>query len=173
MKVFEAIHQFDVRAFMWCMRRKRVALWSRLSRTISRTADGYFYPVIALAMLWLNEARGETIFWAIIIGFAIERAAYFTLKNLLKRNRPADALPEFESYIIPSDKFSLPSGHTSAAFLMAGLLCHFYAPLIWLLYPWACLVGASRVFLGVHFPTDILAGAVMGSSIALLILSWV
>ncbi|MCV6604885.1 MAG: phosphatase PAP2 family protein, partial [Porticoccaceae bacterium] len=89
-----------------------------------------------------------------------------------KRDRPADALPEFKSFITPSDKFSLPSGHTSAAFLMAGILCHLFNPLVWLLYPWACLVGTSRVFLGVHFPTDILAGATMGSSIALMAIPW-
>ena len=174
MRVLQTIHQFDIQAFMWCMRRKHLALWSRLSRMISFTADGYFYPLIAVAILLLADPRGELLFWAIMASYTVERCAYFVLKNLLKRNRPADALPEFQSFIIPSDKFSLPSGHTSAAFLMAGLLCHMFAPLplLWLLYPWACLVGASRVFLGVHFPTDILAGAAMGSSIALLTISW-
>lgn len=173
MRVLQTIHQFDVRAFLWCMRRKRLRLWSALSRNISRTADGYAYPVIALGLLWLAGSTGKTVFWALLIGFAIERSAYFTLKNLLKRNRPADALPEFKSLIIPADKFSLPSGHTSAAFLIAGVLCHFFVPLLWLLYPWACLVGTSRVFLGVHFPTDILAGAAMGSGVASLTLAWI
>ncbi|UTW44530.1 phosphatase PAP2 family protein [bacterium SCSIO 12696] len=172
MKVLQAIHQFDVRAFTWCMRRKHLALWSRLSRTISFTADGYFYPLVAVAILLLFGARGERIFWVILAAYAIERCIYFALKNLLKRDRPADALPEFESFITPSDKFSLPSGHTSAAFLMAGLMSHLFLPLVWLLYLWACLVGTSRVFLGVHFPTDILAGATMGSSIALMAIPW-
>ncbi|MGS2723412.1 phosphatase PAP2 family protein [Porticoccus sp. GXU_MW_L64] len=172
MKVFQAIHQFDVQAFMWCMRRKHLALWSRLSRGVSFTADGYFYPLIAIALLLLAGPRGERAFWVILAAYGVERCIYFALKNGLKRDRPAQALPEFTSFITPSDKFSLPSGHTSAAFLMAGILCHLFAPLVWLLYPWACLVGASRVFLGVHFPTDILAGATMGSSIALMAVPW-
>ncbi|MDM3870442.1 phosphatase PAP2 family protein [Porticoccus sp. W117] len=172
MKVLQAIHQFDVKAFMWCMRRKHLALWSRLSRGVSFTADGYFYPLIAIALLLLSGPGGERAFWVILAAYGVERSIYFALKNGLKRDRPAEALPEFKSFIIPSDKFSLPSGHTSAAFLMAGILCHLFAPLVWPLYTWASLVGASRVFLGVHFPTDILAGAIMGSSIAFMAVPW-
>ena len=148
MRVFQAIHHFDVQAFMWCMRRKHLALWSRLSRLISFSADGYFYPLIAVGFLLLGGPEGERVFWVILASYGVERCIYFTLKNLLKRDRPADVLPEFQSFIVPSDKFSLPSGHTSAAFLMTGLLSFLYMPVMWFLYPWACLVGASRVFLG-------------------------
>jgi undecaprenyl-diphosphatase len=77
------------------------------------------------------------------------------------------ALQNFHSIITPSDQFSFPSGHTSAAFMVATLLAYFFPALSVFLYGWATLVGCSRVMLGVHFPTDILVGAILGISVAI------
>jgi len=104
---------------------------------------------------------------AVLLAFAIERPVYFVLKNGLRRNRPQAALQNFRSIITPSDQFSFPSGHTSAAFMMATLLGFYCTPLTIPLYCWAALVGFSRVVLGVHFPTDTLVGAILGIGTAL------
>jgi undecaprenyl-diphosphatase len=68
--------------------------------------------------------------------------------------------------VTPSDQFSFPSGHTSAAFMVATIT-GFFMPLLMLpLLLWAALVGFSRVVLGVHFPTDTLVGMVLGVSVS-------
>ena len=99
------------------------------------------------------------------IGFAIERLVYFVCKKSFKRNRPPEAIPGYNSVIEPSDKFSFPSGHTSAAFLVTCAVVSVYPSAAFLLYPWAICVGVARVMLGVHFPTDTVAGALMGQLI--------
>lgn len=150
------------------MCRKRQRQLTRLSKLISHSADGFYYVLIPLLMLLVNTISAQLAFIALATAFCIERPIYCMLKKGLKRNRPADALPDFSSFITPSDQFSFPSGHTSAAFLSATIVATLVPALFWPAYLWACLVGASRILLGVHFPTDTLAGALIGTTVATL-----
>jgi len=109
---------------------------------------------------------------AMILAFLIERPVYLLLKKGFKRDRPQQALQNFCSVIKPADQFSFPSGHTSAAFMVATLLGYFLPDLLPILYLWAALVGFSRVVLGVHFPSDTLMGMVLGVSTAIFSLDY-
>lgn len=168
-QVLAAIHRFDVDAFYWCLRRKHRQLLIHSSYWLSKTADG---PLYLLCGIYLAALGHSNYFALLALGFLIERGVYFVLKNYFKRNRPPAALPGFRSVVQPSDQFSFPSGHTSGAFLMAAMISSFYPGLATVLYIWAAMVGGSRVMLGVHFPTDIVAGAGLGHGIALLILTY-
>ena len=168
MRLLQSIHHCDLMTFNWCLERKSRQFLIALSRVISRTADGYLFPITALLMLALSLYDQ---FMLLATALIIERIAYFVLKKHCRRNRPPQAIPGFQSIIEPSDQFSFPSGHTSAAFLLAGLLSHLYPGVSLILYPWAVLVGCSRVMLGVHFPTDTVAGALLGLSISILTLN--
>jgi len=167
MKLLQGIQHFDLLAFNWCLARQHRDIATKISRVTSSTADGPLYFLIGLI---LAISHYWPLAKTIVTGFLIERLLYLFFKTTCKRNRPQEAIPGFTSAIVPSDKFSFPSGHTSAAFLMSGILSSAFPPLAWLLYPWALGVGASRVLLGVHFPSDVFAGAVLGSSVSLIVL---
>ncbi|MDD5461131.1 MAG: phosphatase PAP2 family protein [Methylococcales bacterium] len=165
MKLLYSIHKYDVFMFTWLINVRMYSAMTKAGRYLSITGDGPLYLVIIGWLYWRSGIESPCL-QAILLGFLIERPVYFVLKNTLKRNRPEAALINFHSIIIPSDRFSFPSGHTSAAFMMATVLGYYYPPLIITLHGWATLIGCSRVILGVHFPTDILMGSIIGISAA-------
>jgi undecaprenyl-diphosphatase len=167
MKLLNEIHQYDIMMFNRLFNTRLHPALARISRYISKTGDGHLYLFLLVWIYW-QESDTSPSFQAILLGFATERPVYFVLKNSFRRNRSGSALNDFQRVIKPSDQFSFPSGHTSAAFMMAVVCGFFYPSVFLLLICWASLVGFSRVALGVHFSTDTVVGMGLGVSAALI-----
>ncbi|CAB1083999.1 putative membrane-associated phospholipid phosphatase, PAP2 superfamily [Olavius algarvensis Delta 1 endosymbiont] len=138
---------------------------------VSHTGNGYYYPVVPAALLLIDAHKAWIFFLASLFAFGIELPLYKLIKNGIKRDRPCEALSNIHGRVSPSDQFSFPSGHTAAAFVMATLISYFFPLLSMPVISWALLVGFSRIYLGVHYPTDILAGMAVGLLSALAALS--
>ncbi len=168
-RCLQNIQRFDLRMLLWFIHARRRDLWITLARAFSRSGDGWMQLVLP-SLLWaVDRSQGTVFFITTAIAFTLERPLYWVLKNTLQRHRPPEVIPGFSSVVVASDRFSFPSGHTAAAFLLAGNTVLHYGAIGSPLYLWACAVGLSRVALGVHFPTDILAGMVLGTAIACLV----
>lgn len=85
------------------------------------------------------------------------------LKKVVSRIRPFLSVSNLNIKMIGIDKYSFPSGHTTAAFTVGVMVSLFYPSSAFVFISLACLVGISRIYLGVHYPSDVLAGVVLGS----------
>ena len=91
---------------------------------------------------------------------------YKLLKNRLVRERPSLTHGDILCGTAPLDRYSFPSGHTLHAVSLTIMLAHFEPLLLPIALPFAVLVALSRVILGLHYPSDVIVGAVIGASLA-------
>lgn len=159
MTTLEWIARWDYNFSSLCLNHKFNRQMAKVARMVSRSGDGHIYLLIGIIVLSFEFIDATAFTLHALKAYLIELSIYFGVKNSFRRNRPQH-LPVF---IKPSDTFSFPSGHTAAAFVMAGCI-HIYYPK-WTIFAvtWAGLIGLSRVLLGVHFISDIMAGALLGS----------
>ena len=93
-------------------------------------------------------------------------ALYKGLKQVVVRERPFITHLGISLGAAPLDRYSFPSGHTLHAVSFSWQAIAAFPELAWLLVPLTALIAASRVVLGLHYPTDVLAGAVLGGLLA-------
>ncbi|TFH91653.1 phosphatase PAP2 family protein [Vibrio ouci] len=162
MRSIEPIAKLDLAFSLFCLQHKFSYPLSRVSRAISHTGDGHLYAFFGLAASGFGGGNGQQFLLVGLMAFAIELPIYWGVKNLFKRRRPHDCSELVTSFITPSDRYSLPSGHTAAAFLMATLMSYWYVDLTIFAFAWASLIASARILLGVHFLTDVILGAALG-----------
>lgn len=168
MQILSSLQRADLRLFAWLFSKGEQYLLILPARAVSRSGDGYLHILLPLLLTLASMPRASDLVILLTLALSLERPLYWALKNSLRRRRPQHLVPGFRSLIVASDQFSFPSGHSSAAFLLITCLCVVYGGVAAAAAIWACAVGVSRILLGVHFPGDILAGACMGTVMALI-----
>lgn len=143
----------------------------RTFQIASRLGDGvvWYVLILALPLLYGSPAVKPAITMALtgMLGVAL----YKLLKRVFVRERPFITHSSIALAGAPLDRYSFPSGHTLHAVSFTWQASMHFPELAWVLVPLAALIAGSRVVLGLHYPTDVLVGAVIGASLAQLGLS--
>ncbi len=137
--------------------------WFRL---ISRLGDGVFWYGLMLAILATQQADGIKPVLHMLAAGLTGTLIYKWLKQKTHRPRPSQVRQDVWVVGTPLDRFSFPSGHTLHAVAFSVVAMQYYADLALLLLPFTLMVAMSRVILGLHYPSDVLAGASIGYCIA-------
>ena len=133
---------------------------------VSRLGDGVAWCAMAVALLLVF---GREAIWPVAHGGLTALAGiivYKALKAKLVRERPFAAHEQVQLMAPPLDHHSFPSGHTMHAVAFIVMLAHYYPPVMWIMLPFAVSVVLSRIVLGLHYPTDVVAGGLIGWAIA-------
>jgi undecaprenyl-diphosphatase len=132
----------------------------------TRGGDGWLWYAMGVVILLAGGDRRFAAVGAGALAAGLGIAAFLRLKKATGRKRPCAIEPHCWATLLPPDQFSFPSGHTITAFAVAVALSSFYPELATGLLFCAVSIAASRILLGMHFLSDVLAGAVIGSIVA-------
>jgi undecaprenyl-diphosphatase len=143
-------------------------VWMKtLFSAVSRLGDGVFWYVLILSLPLVLGAPALPLFWHLAGMGLFNVLLYKALKRSLGRNRPFIRHKEVLLGSAPLDWYSFPSGHTLHAVAFTVVLVASVPQFALVLIPFTLLVALSRVVLGLHYPSDVMAGALIGSSVAI------
>jgi undecaprenyl-diphosphatase len=144
----------------------RAPRWIRIwMLAATRMGDGWLWYTLGAILLAFGGTCRYSAVGAAGAAAILSIFVFIALKQLSRRSRPCQLQPHCWATILPPDQFSFPSGHTMTAFSIALVVTYFYPTLEWPLYFLAVSIGLSRIVLGMHFLSDVLAGALLGSAL--------
>ncbi|MEO1370293.1 MAG: phosphatase PAP2 family protein, partial [Acidobacteriota bacterium] len=163
---FHRISQLELPVCRFCHRWSTARI-ARFFGGVSRIGDGHYFYLVLGAVLLVQGQAALPLLGHIAAAGAVCHVLYRALKRSTARQRPFDFAAEgFDLSVPPLDKYSFPSGHTMHAVFFTLVMGAYVPMLLWILVPFAVLVAASRIVLGLHYPTDVAAGAILGALLA-------
>lgn len=163
------VDYFDELEIGFCLRVNRfgrTAWVRRFFSVISRFGDGWFWIGTAALLIALQGTASIPAVAQIALTGGAGVLLYKLLKHRLVRERPYITNGEILCGAAPLDRYSFPSGHTLHAVSFTVMFTHFEPLLTPLAVTFAALVAVSRIVLGLHYPSDVIVGAVIGACLA-------
>lgn len=164
------------RQLLWSERDRSAALWLhgaatrawivRLLNVVSRLGDGWTWAVVIAVLPWLGGPAGASASVRMIGVFLVNLSIYLIVKRWIARPRPSRACTDFRECTRPLDEYSFPSGHTLHSVAFSVILSVYYPAAAFVLWPFTILLGLSRVVLGLHYPSDVIVGVLIGVAVA-------
>ncbi len=160
------IQRWDERACARLNRAIRYRALLHLFRAASWLGNGIFWYALMLALLLAHGVDAALpVLHMVGVGLFCS-FLYRLLKKGTLRPRPFEVHTHIAAGAVPLDRFSFPSGHTLHAVAFTVVATAHYPQLAPLLVPVTLAVAASRIVLGLHYPSDVLAGAALGAAVA-------
>lgn len=162
----QQISRWDLELCVFFNRLSRRLTVRSLFRLASRLGDGVFWYVLMSAMLIHYRAEALPAVAHMLLAGGTGTLIYKLIKHKTLRPRPFNVSPDVVCMSKALDQFSFPSGHTLHATVFSIVAVYYFPVLVWLVFPFSLMVALSRPILGLHYPSDVLAGALIGAALA-------
>jgi membrane-associated phospholipid phosphatase len=157
------------------------ALYVFINQTLANPVTDFLMPIVtngrnwvvpvAAAILFMFWKGGRKAWWlaggAVIVIALCDQSSAHWLKPVFKRIRPCNVVEGARALINCTQAYSFPSAHATNTIGAAVWFTYGFPRLRWIFFATAFLVSISRVFVGVHYPFDVLGGWVLGATISL------
>ena len=158
---------------LWLERERLIALWMhgastrawvvRLLAAVSRVGDGWLWYAIIVCLPWAGGPVGTSASVRMIGVGMVNLVVYRIIKRWIARPRPFRTCPGIRECARSLDEFSFPSGHTLHSVAFSLILTVYYPMFALFVWPLTALIAVSRVILGLHYPSDVVVGALIGA----------
>ncbi len=158
------LYSIDLSVFYFFNHTLSIGFLNKFFSIITNVNNWYIAYIILLGIsIFKGGRKGKIAAVGVIILILIsDQTGYNVLKELVKRIRPCNELADVITPLGCTGSYSFPSNHALNNFAAATFYYRFYPNLKWILFITASLVAISRVYLGLHYPSDILGGAILG-----------
>ena len=156
------IRHIEISLFRLINNKMQCSFFDICMQTLSFAGSAFAAVAILFFILVQNNPNSFSLFFFLLGSLLTGQLFVHTVKWLVNRPRPCLALSEARVFRALNNNNSFPSGHTCAAITLAFVLAQSFPHAAILLFILATMVGISRVYLGVHYPTDVFAGAALG-----------
>lgn len=169
--MYEKAFYVDMKLCGFFNRACHYSMINKVFSVISRLGNGVFWYILMLLLPLFYGLEAIVIVVQMIVAGLSGTLVYLYLKKRTERPRPYAINESIKVGAQPLDQYSFPSGHTLHAIGFSTIVCYYYPEFIGLLIPVSILVAVSRMILGLHYPSDVLVGAGIGFSTAIMVLS--
>jgi undecaprenyl-diphosphatase len=157
---------------LWLARERAVALWMhgastrewvvRVLDAVSRVGDGWIWFAIIVCLPIAAGPVGTSASVRMIAVGIVNLVVYKIIKRWIARPRPYRTCPGIRACSRSLDEFSFPSGHTLHSVAFSLILTVYYPMSALFVWPLTILIALSRIVLGLHYPSDVLVGGLIG-----------
>jgi undecaprenyl-diphosphatase len=162
MKILIAFYDYDCRLFQGINRHFDKKILNLFFRNITHVGGARFTIITVLLLLIFTTDQTRMTALSSALALTLSHLPVHFIKKMYPRKRPYVILENTKFPSNPLQDHSFPSGHTTAIFSVIVPFVLLVPTLFFVLFPLAFIIGVSRIYLGLHYPTDIMAGGILG-----------